>query len=254
MTGAADGSAHNRYVFMRIAGGTQAMRIDRASRPGYAVFMTGRKRIGWIAVCLCLCSLPGIVGAGAALDAPVIRPADEEYPILDLVVREKFLTSQTRLVLVSRMTATRFLPGATDPPSEAFFREVSFLNGPLPSDLVEDFVAKTVEPARLDARFRFGVPYRFVAPDGTEEPEARVPALPALWKSPAVLIQEAPPVIGTLTFSRVGFSRREDQALVYVTEDRPNGTGAGLLVWLNRAGTAWSILETEVIWMASLAP
>ena len=56
--------------------------------------------------------------------------------------------------------------------------------------------------------------------------------------------------IGLLRFSRVGFTRREDQALVYVEEVRPDGTGGGFLVWLHRRGRVWTIADTEVLWMA----
>jgi len=43
-------------------------------------------------------------------------------------------------------------------------------------------------------------------------------------------------------------NRRE--ALAYVEEERPDGTGGGLLVRLHRRGKAWTITETDVLWVA----
>jgi hypothetical protein len=56
------------------------------------------------------------------------------------------------------------------------------------------------------------------------------------------------PVLGRLAFSRVGRTFRNDQALLYVEQNRPDGTGAGILVWFRRQGTAWSIFDTDVLW------
>jgi len=53
-----------------------------------------------------------------------------------------------------------------------------------------------------------------------------------------------------LEFSRVGFNRREDQALIYVGDNRPDGSGAGMLVLLHRRGRVWTIVNTEVLWIA----
>jgi hypothetical protein len=56
------------------------------------------------------------------------------------------------------------------------------------------------------------------------------------------------PVLERLAFSRVGRTLRNDQALLYVEQNRPDGTGAGLLVWFRRQGLAWAIFDTEVLW------
>jgi hypothetical protein len=60
--------------------------------------------------------------------------------------------------------------------------------------------------------------------------------------------------IDRLAFSRVGFSPRRDQALVYVANDRPDGSGAGFLIWLEARASAWQILDTELVWTAQSQP
>ena len=173
----------------------------------------------------------------------------EEYPIYDRVVQDKFLTSQTTLVVIDRLTVARLHPEAKEPPSLAFFRENDYFNGRLRPDLVTDFILKNSRPFRLEARFNFGAPYRFVSGGELEAPEVFLAPIPTRF--PRADVTQVPrPVIGKLGFSRVAFTPRADQALVYVADDRPDGTGAGFLVWLRRLDRDWEILDTEVLWVA----
>lgn len=190
------------------------------------------------------------VASGAAEQAEVKPPPvpAEEYPILDLVVQSKYLTAGTRLVLIERMTAVRIEKDEREYLSPEFFEEQGVFEGRLPAPLLDDFFFKLKAPARLDAKFGFGVPYRFFSNGVPEDPEVSLAPIPV--RSRPGTAQDAPRTIGVLRFSRVGFTPREDQALVYVEEERPDGTGGGLLVHLHRSGTVWSITETDVLWVA----
>ncbi|MBI4401152.1 MAG: hypothetical protein HY581_05935 [Nitrospirae bacterium] len=205
---------------------------------------------------LLLISLIVVLLAAPAMSDAAERPEDkpervppEEYPIYDQVVQDKFLTSETTLVIIERLTATRLGPEEKEPPSRAYFEENRFFEGRLQPDLVTDFILKTVRPFRLEARFNFGVSYRFVSGGELEGPEVSLAPIPAAF-SPADLAQAPRSTIGVLEFSRVGFSPRRDQALVYVSDDRPDGTGAGFLMLLRRAGREWKIVDTQVLWVA----
>lgn len=171
----------------------------------------------------------------------------EEYPIYDLVIQDKFLTSQTQLVLIERLTVTRLGP-EWPPTNQALFEENSFFEGRLPPDLVTDFIKKNRQPSRLEAQFNFGVRYRFISGEG-QEPEVSLMPVPAVF-GPGELVQAVPTTIGLLGFSRAGFTVKRDQALVYVGDNRPDGTGAGFLLWLSRQGQAWEIADTDVLWTA----
>lgn len=201
---------------------------------------------------------PYIAMVMAALLADVIVPAYggpeppsavplEDYALYDQVVAKKFLTSQTRLVIFLRMTIPRLLPNQDYPATPALFDELGLFGGRLPAELIHDFVAVNQEPSRLEGRFGFGVRYRFVSGNAEEEPEVRaalpVRGIPA-WRA------HAGSVLERLAFSRVGRTRRNDQALVYVEQQRPSGSGAGLLVWFHRTGTDWNIHDTDVVWTA----
>ncbi|TLY27361.1 MAG: hypothetical protein E6K63_10925 [Nitrospirae bacterium] len=203
---------------------------------------------------------PAALAANLVLHSTIASPAEsaeqnlepvpvEEYPIYNRVVEDKFLTSRTTLVVIDRLTVTRLHPEAKEPPNLAFFREHDYFNGRLRPDLVTDVILKNSRPFRLEARFNFGVPYRFMSGGELEEPEVSLAPIPTRFPR-AEVTQVPQPVIGKLGFSRVAFTPRADQALVYVADDRPDGTGAGFLVWLRRLDRDWEILDTEVLWVA----
>lgn len=87
--------------------------------------------------------------AGLASADPGARPREkpelvppEEYLIYDRVVQDKFLTSQTTLVLIDRQTVTRLTPEDEEPPTRAFFDENELFEGALELDMVTVFIAK----------------------------------------------------------------------------------------------------------------
>lgn len=184
-----------------------------------------------------------------AMEQPESVPA-EEYPFYDLAVEAKFLTSRTRLVIIERMTAIRLHPEEPQLPTVAWFAEQGLFDGRLPQDLIRDFVAKVQRPARLDARFTFGVRYRFVSGEGVPETEAAVPVVPAAWPIEEDGDEDALETLDRLAFSRVGLTLRGDQALLYVANQRPNATGAGFLFWFVRRQGSWEIYDTDVLWVA----
>ncbi|MBH0193169.1 MAG: hypothetical protein HP492_15700 [Nitrospira sp.] len=186
--------------------------------------------VAWLA-----CPLPVLVSAGQG-DLGTGIPA-EDYGLYDQVVERKFLTSQTKLVLLERATVSRIFPDQTEPMTEGWLHERNYFMGQLPADLVRDFVGANRTASRLDARFQFGVRYRFMSAGSIEEPEV-ASALPV----------QAPPVLDRLAFSRVGRTLRNDQALLYVENFRPDGTGAGFLVWFHRHERSWVLADTEVVW------
>ncbi len=187
------------------------------------------------------------LGADRAGEQPDPVPA-EEYPFYDLIVQSKFLTSGTTLVIIERLTVAQLEQHEREYLSREFLDGQRVLQGQLPEALLDDFLAKLKRPSRLDARFGFGVRYRFVRDGVPEESEVLLAPVPVV--SAPRSVQEAPQTVGVLQFSRVGFTPRNDQALVYVEENRPDGTGGGFLVWFHRRGKAWTITDTEVLWMA----
>jgi hypothetical protein len=206
---------------------------------------SGHRHLGlMIVLALTVPLSPGVAEAGGEKPAPV---PSEEYPLYDLVVRDKFLTSQTTMVVIERLTVARTKKDEHDYLSRESLEEQEVFGNQLPPVLLDDFLFKLKAPSWLDGKFNFGVPYRFVRDGVPEEPEVSLAPIPV---SDHRYIQAPRSTIGLLRLSRVGFTRREDQALVYVEEERQDGTGGGFLVWLHRRGKVWTIADTEVLWMA----
>lgn len=215
-------------------------------------------RAGLTRIACSLVACAGLFGQGFAGSTGVSREGGalvpgEEYPVYDRVVESKFLTSVTRLVVVERETTVRLHPDEPRPPTLRWFEDVRPFGGRLPADLVRDFIAKNQRPFRLEGRFSFGVEVRFVTAEGKPEPDVRW--MPQLSRRGPTPVQETPSrrssTIDRLAFSRAAFTLRGTQALVYVVNERPDGTGGGLLVWLEREGAdSWRVRETEVVWVA----
>ena len=101
--------------------------------------------------------------------------AEEEYRIYDEVVRSKFLTTGTTLVVIERMTTNRLLPPDPERPeltTRTLFETQELFDSRLPPELITDFLLTNHKPTRLASHFAFGVPYRFRSSSG--EPESDV--------------------------------------------------------------------------------
>jgi hypothetical protein len=186
-----------------------------------------------------------VPGAVAESDQKADAIAAEDYALYDQVVTRKFLTSATQLVVIERMTRLRISPDQEGPTTIGAFQEQEYFDGELPTDLIREFSAVNRQPSRLEGRFHFGVGYRFATGDMIEEPEVSLARPVTVARARPI---QAPSVLDRLAFSRVARSLRNDHALMYVEALRPDGTGAGFLVWFRRQGRSWMLFDTEVAW------
>jgi hypothetical protein len=196
---------------------------------------------------------PSAAPAETLPDSPPPVPL-EDYPLYDLVVDEKFLTPETKLVLLERTTLTRLHPEQRGPLRLETFQEYDIFDGRLPIDLVRDFLFKNKTPSQCEGHFGFGVRYRFVSGNGTEQQETALAPLPASLETPQLLqegpLDEPPAVLDRLSFSRVAYSVGREHAFIYVEYNRPDGSGAGFAVWLRSSGSRWGIFDSELVWAA----
>jgi hypothetical protein len=169
--------------------------------------------------------------AGSDQQADAI-PA-EDYALFDQVVTSKFLTSATQLVVIERMTRLRLSPDQEGPTMIGVFQERGYFDGELPADLIREFISANRQASRLEGRFHLAVGYRFATEDIIEEPEVSLARPVTVAYARPV---QAPSVLDRLAFSRVARNLRNDHALLYVEILRPDGTGAGFLVWCRRQG------------------
>jgi len=184
--------------------------------------------------------------AGPAPDGPEAVPT-EDYPLYDLIVDEKFLTPETKLVLLERTTLTRLHPEQQGPLGIETFNEYEIFDGRLPLELVRNFVFKNQVPSRLAGQFGFGVRYRFVTGDGAEQ-EASIAPMPGAFLIQEEPFDEPPAIIDRLAFSRVAYTFDRQQALVYTEYNRVDGSGAGFMVWLTQSKKRWGLFDSELVW------
>ena len=206
-----------------------------------------------------------IEAPGALADSDQQRDAipAEDYALYDQVVTSKFLTSTTQLVVIERMTRLQLSPGQKGQAPVGAFQEQGYFENKLPADLIREFIAVNRQPSRLEGLFHFAVGYRFATGGSIEEPEVsltpygvglrgaagqapRQTSEPVPWARAKPM--QAPSVLDRLAFSRVARNPRNDHALLYVEVLRPDGTGAGFLVWCRRQGRSWALFDTEVAW------
>ncbi|NOS80319.1 MAG: hypothetical protein HOP32_01900 [Nitrospira sp.] len=214
-----------------------------------------------------------VPGTAEATDQQAEAISSEDYALYDHVVTSKFLTSETQLVVIERMTRFRLSPDQEGPPPIDNFLEQGYFAGGLSTDLIRAFISVNRQPSRLEGRFHFAVGYRFTTEGRLEEPEvslspyglglarffsAPVPIRGVAGQAPPQASEpvpwararpgQAPSILDHLAFSRVARSPRNDHALLYVEVLRPDGTGAGFLVWCRRQGRSWTLFDTEVAW------
>ena len=186
-----------------------------------------------------------VPGAVAGSDQKADAVSAEDYALYDQVVTSKFLTSATQLVVIERMTRLRLSPDQEGPTTTGAFQEQGYFDGELPVDLIREFLSVNQQPSRLEGRFHFAAGYRFATEGRLEESEVSLARPVTVAGSTPV---QAPPVLDRLAFSRVARSLRNDHALLYVETLRPDGTGAGFLLWCRRQGRSWILFDTEVAW------
>jgi hypothetical protein len=201
---------------------------------------------------VCILTMPlmmaGFLGASGAV-AGSEQKADvlstDDYALYDQVVASKFLTSATQLVVIERMTRLRLSPDQEGATTARAFQEQDYFDGELPESLIRDFISINRQVSRLEGRFHFAAGYRFATEGRLDDPEVSI-ARPVT--RPGSMPVHAPSILDRLAFSRVARSLRNDQALLYVETFRPDGTGAGFLVWCRRQGRGWTMFDTEVAW------
>jgi hypothetical protein len=184
-------------------------------------------------------------GAEAESEQKTEVAVAEDYVLYDQVVTSKFLTSNTQLVVIERMTRFRLSPDQEGPTTIEAFQEQEYFNDKLPKELVQAFISVNRQPSRLEGRFQFGVGYRFATGDMLEEPEVSLARPITVAHTRPIQAAQA---LDHLAFSRIARSPRHDHALMYVETLRSNGTGAGFLMWCRRQGKSWTLFDTEVIW------
>jgi len=166
--------------------------------------------------------------AGPGLPAAAPRPAAaEEYEVLRAYLTSPYV-EKVDFSLYEKIGI--FFIYNVDPKKpesiSGFFQQ--YANTSLSPELVRAFVAANRTPRAVDRKL-FPANYRY---------------------SSQYIKQDA------YSLSRVGFNARRDEALMYASFSSLLEDGHGALVYLRKAGGAWSVVKSSAVWMygASVHP
>jgi hypothetical protein len=115
---------------------------------------------------------------------------------------------------------------------------------------ISDFDANNDKSILLERRFDLKAPYVLVSSDELHAifgPDASGHYDMEGWKG---FYKQHPGAVGILGLSRVGFSSRKDQALVYVEIQKNILGGSGRFFVLSRADKTWEVQKQVVMWFA----
>lgn len=182
--------------------------------------------------------------ASSQQKSAVSAPDADEYAIYSLIVRTQFAhRGLTKIVVREHSGIDQAL---TDQmlDERRFGRYVGKMLPGIHADTIADFKAKSKKADQLEGGFSLKVPCILVADE----------EINAIFRSSAdgwyIFYKKYPGAQGILTFSRVGFDRQRNEALVYFGNQRQWLDGAGYLVLLAKKDDTWVILEQTMIWIS----
>jgi len=110
--------------------------------------------------------------------------------------------------------------------------------------LLKDFLSKNGNRIKLESKFEN--PVKFYLISRSEFVSYVNKGLNAGYES---LYQKYPDVSGTIEVSRVGYSTKNENALVIIDFHQNSETGIGYLVELKLEKGVWKILNVDMMWM-----
>lgn len=194
-----------------------------------------------VVITILLISVPAVVAQSG--------PSKEEYRVYDAVIREmvnggklRFTTSFTvELVVIKDKTVTNNEKAGSP---EKWERVKQRLPG-LTEQMIQDYNSKPKEKDALRRSFDPGLKY-VLRPAGNLEKlvlDGSSDAWPKFY-------EQYPKSGGFIGFSRVGFSKYETDALVYVEYWCRSLCGEGTYVLLRKEGEAWIVQEANMVWIS----
>ena len=115
---------------------------------------------------------------------------------------------------------------------------------PFEASLFKDFFSKNGNRIKLESKFENPVKFHLIS--RSEFVSYVNKGLNAGYES---LYQKYPDVSGTIEVSRVGYSTKNENALVIIDFHQNSETGIGYLVELKLEKGVWKILNVDMMWM-----
>jgi len=111
------------------------------------------------------------------------------------------------------------------------------------TETIENYAQRNEQSSQLSADMQLGGDYVLLSEDELREISSQ-----GNWHE--ILQEKYPGSNGYLIFSRVGFNRTLDQAVIYVGEVAGPLMGAGFYYLLEKQDGEWTIIEQTMVWIS----
>lgn len=133
--------------------------------------------------------------------------------------------------------------GIGNPTPQEIRRQLEDTFQNISEDTIKSFVERNAEPSQLSAEMELGVDYVLLS----EKELAEISSQPDWGET---LTERYPGSYGYLIFSRVGFNRALDQAVIYVGNVAGPLMGSGDIFLMEKVNGEWVIKEQFMIWIS----
>ena len=186
---------------------------------------------------LILFLIPASLACSLFTSAPTPSQADiekEEQAVYALFVRD---SQGPAVILQNTSTST-----VEEDPKQMIDNLEGGLSG-ISNDTIESFVERNAQPSQLSPDMQLGKDHILLSQEELAEISSQ-----GNWHE--VLQERYPGSNGYLIFSRVGFNRTLDQAVVYVGEVAGPLMGAGYYYLLEKQNGEWTIKQEIMVWIS----
>lgn len=167
-------------------------------------------------------------------------PDSNEYVIYGLIIKTQFTNKGFSKTVIQKTTATSDDWKETPGEEPKFWKSVSKLLPGVQADTLSNFKVKNEKASQLGPQ-PLGVFVTEEEVDSIFRPNADG------WD---VFYKKYPGAQGILRLSRVGFSQKKDQALVYFGNQAHWLDGAGYFVLLANRNGSWVVVKQAMIWIS----
>jgi hypothetical protein len=164
-----------------------------------------------------------------------VTPSEEAYLVYSTLIEE--MAGDAGLIVIRDSTRLEFVDDISE--TLEHIRESTLGVG---EDVLRDFRVKNAHPLQLENRFSF---IGTIVLMGQEEFDS-IFVGGGVWDE---FYERYPESNGIMTFSRVGFNSRFDEALVYIGHQSHFKDGAGYYVFLKKLRDGWTVGETTLAWI-----
>lgn len=165
----------------------------------------------------------------------------EEYAVYSAIISQRFIEDRTRLIVITDPTCCDIL-GVTKENLGFGIEQLA----PFSQDTLENFTERNRETRHFKRLFTLSVPYRIVNYKRIEKLFDMI-ELEEEWKT---FYRWYPRSNGYIRFSRVGFNKTRDEAIVSTGWMSGERSGEGRYFLLSKKSGKWQVQRSATTWVS----